>query len=103
MPQDSDDSLSPDPVVGDGVVTVPFPNEEETMPLVDETVAQMMTMHAMNGAQITADGRSALAETVRLDHIRASNTISFREAAGVRHVTEAGQSSTQANSRAVGS
>lgn len=85
------------PVIGDGVVTLP-PYENQKM-LVDPTVAQMMTMHAMNNAQVTADGRSALAEFTRLDHIRASNTISFREATGVRHVTEAGQSSTQANPR----
>lgn len=84
-------------VIGDGVVTLP-PYENQKM-LVDPTVAQMMTMHAMNNAQVTADGRSALAEFTRLDHIRASNTISFREATGVRHVTEAGQSSTQANPR----
>jgi len=99
MPQDSDDSLTPVPVVGDGVVTVPFPNKEKKMSLVDPTVAQMLTNHTLNGAQITADGRSALAEFTRLDHIRASNTISFREATGVRHVTEAGQTSTQSNAR----
>jgi hypothetical protein len=86
------------PVIGDGVVTLPS-IEKKKMSLVDATVAQMLTMHTLNGAQVTADGRSALAETVRLDHIRASNTISFREATGVRHVTEAGQSSTQANPR----
>jgi hypothetical protein len=98
MPQDSDRPLSSTPVFGDGVVTVPVScDEEKKMSLVDPAVAQMLTTHALNGAQITADGRSALAEFTRLDHIRASNTISFREATGVRHVTEAGQTSTQAN------
>jgi hypothetical protein len=97
MPQDKNDTLPPVPVVGDGVITIPVPDEEEKMSLVDATVAQMLTTHTLNGAQITADGRSALAEFTRLDHIRASNTISFREATGVRHVTEAGQSSTQSN------
>jgi hypothetical protein len=100
MPQDNDDSLSPTPVVGDGVVTVPVScDEDKKMSLVDATVAQMLTTHTLNGAQITADGRSALAEFTRLDHIRASNTISFREATGVRHVTESGNNSTQANPR----
>lgn len=99
MPQDSNDPLAPDPVVGDGVVTAPVPDYKENQMLVDPTVAQMLTTHTLNGAQITADGRSALAEFTRLDHIRASNTISFREATGVRHVTESGNNSTQANPR----
>jgi len=99
VPQDSNDPLAPDPVVGDGVVTVPVHDCKEKQMLVDPTVAQMLTTHTLNGAQITADGRSALAEFTRLDHIRASNTISFREATGVRHVTESGNNSTQANPR----
>lgn len=102
MPPSSDNPTVqlPDPVIGDGVVTLPPIDRKNAVSLVDPTVAQMMTMHAMNNAQVTADGRSALAEFTRLDHIRAANTISFREATGVRHVTEAGQSSTQSNARA---
>ena len=65
-------------------------------------VYELLTMHALQGAQVTADGRSALAEFTRLNHIRASSTVSFREATGVRHVTEAGNTSTQSNAGASG-
>ena len=63
---------------------------------------EMLMTHAMHGHQITADGRSALAEFTRLHHLRAADLISFKEAAGVRHTTEAGQTSTQSNARAAG-
>lgn len=69
--------------------------------ILDPDSARLLTQHALTGAQITADGRSALAEFVRLGHMRASEMISFREAAGVRHVTESGKDSTQSNARAV--
>lgn len=83
-------------------VAIPLPPtlRVPTMPDVQIDVNNLMHIHAANGAQITADGRSALAEFTRLHHLRASDLISFKEAAGVRHVTEAGQTSTQSNANA---
>lgn len=72
----------------------------ETQMDIDNDVFNLLTMHALQGAQVTADGRSALAEFTRLGHIRASSTVSFREATGVRHVAEAGKTSTQGNANA---
>lgn len=83
----------------DGVVQVPVPIRGDSQMAQEIDVNNMLVLHCMNGAQITADGRSSLAEFTRLGHIRASDTVSFRESTGVRHVTESGANSTQANPR----
>jgi hypothetical protein len=69
MPQDSDDSLTPVPVVGDGVVTVPFPDKENSMAGFD-----------------LPDGMASMLASETAGNIQATNTNSrevFRQAAGV--------------------
>ena len=68
MPQDSDSTLTPDPMVGDGVVSVPFPDEENTM------------------AFDLPDGMAAMLASETAGNIQATNLNSrevFRQAAGV--------------------
>ena len=68
MPQDSDDALTPDPVVGDGVVTIPLPDEVKKM------------------AFDLPDGMASMLASETAGNIQATNTNSrevFRQAAGV--------------------
>lgn len=64
-----------------------------------------VVIHAMNGdfAAGTArrnQGADFLAETTRLSHLRAQETVSFREAGGQRMVTESGSGRTRAETNA---
>lgn len=63
-------------------------------------VMEMLLVHAMQNGQVSADGRTALAEFTRLSYLSGKDLVSFREATGVRHVTEAGKTNTQANANA---
>ena len=68
MPQDSDDSLTPVPVVGDKVVTIPFSDKEKKM------------------AFDLPDGMASMLASETAGNIQATNTNSrevFRQAAGV--------------------
>lgn len=69
MPQDNDSLLSPDPVVGDGVVTIPSDNEDLEMAGFD-----------------LPDGMASMLASETAGNIQATNTNSrevFRQAAGV--------------------
>jgi len=51
-----------------------------------ETVATLLTTHAVNGAQIIADGNRHLAELTRAKSMQDLDNVSLTEGLGVRYI-----------------
>lgn len=50
----------------------------------------MLKLHAMNSAQMQANGAFLYAENLRYDYLEGKDKVSFAESTGVRHVEESG-------------
>ena len=53
-------------------------------------VATQLMVHAVNGAQRSADGAGAYAENLRYDYLEGKNGVSSAEAVGERRMDESG-------------
>ena len=56
----------------------------------DDTTREMLRTHALNGAQLQANGAMLYAENLRYGYLIGKDRISFAESTGVRHVEESG-------------
>ena len=60
----------------------------------------MLKLHALNGAQRSADGAAAYAENLRYDYLEGKDSQSISEGLGYRVVTESGSGRTRSETNA---
>jgi len=91
---------------GDAVLEIPIvgesppPSEEsEEMPIeLGSAANEMLTTHALNGAQRQADGAAAYAENLRYNYLEGKDNTSQAEALGHRIASESGSGRTRVES-----